>query len=342
MSEATRDLQKTIDLLVKQKKLQEAQKLMESHLEAFEDNSDFFLQLGKICFNLKEYDKAVWYLTRAIELTPENPEILRSIGDVYSAIKEWKQAIIAYTRVIEMGNFNPRVLFNLAKAFFESGKYYESKEILEQYLVDEPSVEGYLFLADIYRRIGNDIERWNALVRAEKLDSTNSLILIELGDYFFDLNDYKNAQKYYEKAVASDPTSIRGWFMLGKALKLQSKFQEAITAFLKVIEQDFDHAAAYYELGQLAASMANIDQAMEYYEKCLDKDPSFLEATIALASLYWVSKNYDQAFRYLEEGLKYSKDSSQIHQMLGDIYEELGQEELAKYHWNLAENPKGD
>ena len=103
-----------------------------------------------------------------------------------------------------------------------------------------------------------------------------------------------------------------------------------------VIELDPDNILGFFNLAKIYAALANIEEATRYYEECLSRDPAFSEAALALASLSWAAKDFDKAIVYLEDSLRYNKAEGRLYQMLGDIYEDKGDQEKALDYWEKA------
>ncbi|MHA1259485.1 MAG: hypothetical protein ACTSRO_07575 [Candidatus Heimdallarchaeaceae archaeon] len=61
---------------------------------------------------------------------------------------------------------------------------------------------------------------------------------------------------------------------------------------------------------------------------------------MSLASLYWASKEYEKALLVLQESLRYNEESDNIFQMIGDIYEDMGEIEKATANWEKARKLK--
>jgi len=53
--------------------------------------------------------------------------------------------------------------------YYEIGEYHEAVQALSNYLEYEEKIEIYSLLATIFKKMGNDIESWNNLMKAENL-----------------------------------------------------------------------------------------------------------------------------------------------------------------------------
>ena len=55
-------------------------------------------------------DKEVGFYKKALELQPNNVAALQSMGSVYASLKDWQNAIIFYQKVLELDGENREVL----------------------------------------------------------------------------------------------------------------------------------------------------------------------------------------------------------------------------------------
>jgi len=64
-------------IAAKNKNYQEIVDLLEPQAERYERNGDFMYQLGLACEMTKQYEKALSYYQKAINVSPEKEEIIR-------------------------------------------------------------------------------------------------------------------------------------------------------------------------------------------------------------------------------------------------------------------------
>ncbi len=322
--------------LINQHNYHKAIELLEKNLSYFENEEMFLNFLVRLHLYVGDTQSALNYLNRSLEIEQENLTTLDLSGDVFAKLKDWDQAILSWKKVSELDEKRYHVWKKIGNLYYEIGEYHEAVQAFNNFLEYEEDIELYSFLASIFKKMGNEIESWNNLMKAEKLDSDNEKILIQIGETYFDLDNHERAKDYYKKATEVNPDSIPAWFQLGKSLEATQDFIQAVESFSKVIELDPDNVLGFFNLAKIYAALANIEEATRYYEECLSRDPAFLEATLALASLSWASKNYDKAIAYLNDSLRYNENENRIFQMLGDIYEDNGEEEKALEFWEKA------
>jgi len=322
--------------LITQDKFHEAIKILENNLDSFANEVMFLNFLIRLYLFVDDSQSAFNYLMRALEIEQENLTTLELGGEVFHVLRDFKQAEIAWKKIVEIDVKRYKIWKKLGKLYYEIGEYHEAVQAFSNYLEYEENIEIYSLLSTIYKKMGNEIESWNNLMKAEKLDPENETVLLQIGETYLDLDNYDRAIDYFQKTTNNNPENISAWFQLGRSYEANNESVEAIEAFSNVIELDPDNVLAFFHLAKTYAALAKIEEASRYYEECLSRDPSFLEATLALASLSWVAKDNSKAIAYLEDSLRYNVDNYRLLQMLGDIYEDLGDDMKAAEYWAKA------
>ncbi|MCK4999557.1 MAG: tetratricopeptide repeat protein [Anaerohalosphaera sp.] len=100
------------------------------------------------CFyELKEYEKAFDYGTRARELDAMAAEPERILGDVYGVRQQHNEAIDAYRRALELEGNNPKVMISLASAYLNAERYQAAEELLKTAIgIDPKNLAAYQYL----------------------------------------------------------------------------------------------------------------------------------------------------------------------------------------------------
>jgi cytochrome c-type biogenesis protein CcmH/NrfG len=98
---------------------------------------------------------------------------------------------------------------------------------------------------------GLDQEKVAALMARVQADPNDTAALLELGDAFFQVQDFTTAATWLDKLVILEPNNVRGRLALGAAYFNLGKNVEAEAQWLAVLEVDKDNVEAHYDLGFL-------------------------------------------------------------------------------------------
>ncbi len=102
------------------------------------DNPDAHHTLGLVCFELGQYDQAVKFIGRSLELNPLNDVAYRSMGDALAAIKQYPLAIRAYEKAITLNPNNSNAFLNLGNLFHELDMFAHAEQAYMRILAFTP------------------------------------------------------------------------------------------------------------------------------------------------------------------------------------------------------------
>lgn len=97
-------------------------------------------------------------------------------------------------------------------------------------------------------------------------------LINELAGLYFDIKDYKNSIKFYEKCLSLNHNAIT-LSNLGLAYQLDLSFQKSADLFIESIELDPHYFPAYINLGNLLGSMGKHNDLLRCSLNGLDKWP---------------------------------------------------------------------
>ncbi|MDR1142681.1 MAG: tetratricopeptide repeat protein [Spirochaetaceae bacterium] len=185
-------------------------------LKMEETNPYAIIGLGHLHYDFKEYEEALFYWRKMLEINRENVDIrvLTSIGNCYRKLKTFENGITFFEQALQRDINNFYALFGLA---------------------------------DCYRGMNQQnrsLEYWNCILEQ---DPRNKVILTRAGDAYRHLNDYGNAGEYYRRAlnIEFDTYAVLGLALVAKA---QNKYSEAIESLRRLIQQDPRNYRLYIEL----------------------------------------------------------------------------------------------
>lgn len=116
----------------------------------------------------------------------------------------------------------------------------------------------------------------------------------------------QNAETYYKKAIALDPTSGAGHNNYGAFLCRTNRYQEADQQFMLAVQDvNYIHTAEAYEnAGLCAMKIPDFVKAQGYFQKAIAQDPHRTTSYLELAQITFNQKNYPQTQQYLNQYLQ--------------------------------------
>tara|TARA_Y100000992_G_scaffold288179_1_gene241658 strand:- start:730 stop:2712 length:1983 start_codon:yes stop_codon:yes gene_type:complete len=133
-----RDNIKDILNLVKLNKFKEAQIKCEGIYIRFSKNVKFLHLYGFIFFNLKNYDQAINFWTKAVTIDPKFVDGLNNLGNAFSKINRFDEAVKYLNRALKIKPDFFESYFTLSEIFYKQNKFQDSLLNLNQALKLKP------------------------------------------------------------------------------------------------------------------------------------------------------------------------------------------------------------
>jgi tetratricopeptide (TPR) repeat protein len=196
----------------------------------------------------ENYNAAYPYLQRGLELNSKRELVMRIefiLGQINQRDQDFEAASAYYKKVIKRSppyQMEFQAKMNLAQCYDEgSGESkYINKVLLK--MARETKNKDYLdqiyyALAKVAEKDGNDTLSVHYLVKSVSSSTTNkvqkSSSALELADKYFDKNNYKLAQAYYDTAVSSLPKDFPNYDFI----KAKTDVLSEIVVHIQVIER---------------------------------------------------------------------------------------------------------
>ena len=101
---------------------------------------------------------------------------------------------------------------------------------------------------------------------ALKINPSDEVTLLKIGNIYKLKNDNKNAISFYKKSIVVNPNYTDGWFNLGLVYANDKNNNKAKEAFHRVIALNPNYGYAYYALGIAYEQDGNIKEALNNYK----------------------------------------------------------------------------
>ena len=97
----------------------------------FAQSVEDHLSSGQKYYKRGQYDKALAYLEKAIELNPNNPETYVALGSTYRFLGEFEQAIVQYKKALEIDPYCVYAYRDLGYTYGLLGEEEKERQHLE-------------------------------------------------------------------------------------------------------------------------------------------------------------------------------------------------------------------
>jgi len=160
---------------------------------------------------------------------------------------------------------------NLACIYCETGDYRKSERLFQEIINgDSRLITAYYNLNLLYKFFGRSQDSINVLMLMKERFPENIYALIELGDMYFEDENYTEAEKFYNDGLNADA----------------------------------ENPVPIHRMAKVRERLQKYKDAQYYYERCIKKFPYFQYAYIDYSNLLIILNQKEKARDVLNKGLK--------------------------------------
>lgn len=225
--------------------------------------ADYYLVTGDQLSNQGEYEQAIPYYEKVIQLNPGYTSAYNGLGLAYNMLARYEKAIPVFEKAIALDPTFALAYNNLGFAYCFSGKYSESISYFE---------------------------------KAIELDPGLAMAYNNLGVAYIFLAKYEHAITYLDKTLKVDPYYSLAYNNLGLTFYYMGQYPQAISNYETCLKIDPNYSIAHSNLGLVYAALGNDNQALACYNRALELSPDDVETFANRAQTFLHLRQYDNAW----------------------------------------------
>ncbi|MBI4041828.1 MAG: tetratricopeptide repeat protein [Deltaproteobacteria bacterium] len=342
---------------ISKKYLKQALALDPNHLEAH-------LSLGSILAAERKFEEGRGHYEKVLSIDPTHQKAYLFLSTLYAEEKKYPKAILILKKLLQQNNEAFLAHYYLGRIYAEMGK---TKEALSQYQLalemnpgfqlaalalavhyetkneTEKAIQVYLNLIEA-TEVPPRILRKTVQLMLEKKEPQRALKLLEdlkyqdptdlnnrvrIGLIYYEMKDYRQAEKEFEELYREHPDSDRIVYYLSAVYEKRNKIKHAIGMLKKVSEDSTLYVEAQSHLIFLLREQGQFQVAIDLGKKMLQKYPKQHEFYDLLASIYEKQKNLGGAIGILREGVEKFPKEERLLYYLGALYDKTENVEQA-------------
>jgi tetratricopeptide (TPR) repeat protein len=245
-----------------------------------------------------------------------------------------------------------RATFDALEARLAGEGALQERDALKQEIVGlfkaiEADVAGLSALKDDVKTL---VDKWKAMAAGapsnapefagEKpvvhADHIGASTFIEKGWSLISLGDYDGAEAALHKALSLSPGDMQAQSLLGWAMMLNEKYDDALMSFQQVLMKEPANALARINVGYICLKKRIFGEAIEHLSRAirLNNDPkATLYAHFYLGLVYLERDMFEDAQTFFQKALRLGPNLIQAYYELGRAYWFNGQREEAVQTW---------
>jgi len=149
--------------------------------------------------------------------------------------------------------------------------------------------------------------------------NTDAWTAYRIGEAFYQINNMRGAEAFYQKAVNLAKYVLEFNNKLGATLVALNKLDEAEKVCDFILAQDPEFVSALTNKGFIMLRKGNAAEAKSYYDKALALSPDDKQAMLNMAGWYIYQKQFDKATEGLKQVLKKYPDDEHAKALLQQL-----------------------
>jgi len=273
-------------------------------------------------YNQGNYDKALEYFIRALNLAPGNNVCHSNIGNCYFQKQEYDKAISYFRRAVELNQSDMISFHQLGNCYLQKKDFHNALKVFNDILKIEPSAQTFNYIGSCHFSLGSYDKAVEFFRKAVELDpgmkayndnlqvtmkeskafgklspdKVNKVIeLNKLGLSHQNKREYEESISYFKKALKISPQNANLMFNIGTSYYRLKKFDQAVKYYQLAIKTDPGEASFHAALGNAWLETGNQDKAVLSYSKALEINPDVPIANKSLGYIYFSGKEYEKA-----------------------------------------------
>ena len=247
--------------------------MFEKAIESYKDAIDFdisnpilYNNVGICYIRLKEYDLALIYLKKAMNIDPNNLDISFNIIELLIEKEDFEQAeeyindideSMIYNKYYYLGELyfkqkyydkskssfakaylfkkSDNILLKFANCYIKQGLYDKASKCLE--IIENNSIDILIAKSDIYEQLNNIPMAIKAIEKANFYDRNNYILWLKLAKYYRQEYNLLKAEGAIYKAYTLAPNNEQVLFEQSLIKKSQGKFKEYQNILAKIVQK---------------------------------------------------------------------------------------------------------
>lgn len=330
------------------------------------------LLAGKIRFEMKRYDDALYYFFSALKDHYNDPQIVSStvpkiLRSLY-LLGNYKRVLSDVDNFSKLYHMSNNVLLIKGKALFQLKRYQEALDLFDSIIQNDPKEElALLFrsaLLNDAKHLDDEILQLSRIRVAESTTQSKSSKIGQLNPYYYELSLYKEGTNLYNNNTSQEFQD----FVEGLLIALD--FRKIVLEIVKFNEKAklFKDYKKFFMKGEIHQKIIFLKKLLRnvpdckiiwemlglYYREqilphlsliCAQKisliDPIDNSALNRQGGNHAFMGELTEAIQCFEQSIELSPDNMPI-KVLGDLYELIGNKEKANYYLDkyLKSNPE--
>jgi tetratricopeptide (TPR) repeat protein len=285
-----------------------------------EDLEDIYATIAFEYENLSDFDHALEYLKKALQISKQPEQVLPEIGMVFEMLNDMDQAIAFFNQQIDINPYSTAAWFNLGLAFFHEELYEKAIDAFEYVLaIDDKHMMALINIGQCYEAMEAYEEAIDTYHEALTINQQDANIFYRLGECFEKQNRYTEALTHYQKATQIDEFMAEPWAGIGVIFDEEGNTKKAVKYMQRAIELDQFNTEFLLIKADMHIKLEEFSKAIDCFKKAEELDPNDPDLWVEYANVYVLQHQFEKASQILKTGLIHQPENNRIRYRLAAL-----------------------
>lgn len=289
------------------------------------DSAEIYFQKGIEERSAKHFLQASKYLDKAVQFKSNYKEAYLENAYVNLEMRKTDNAIQNFSKVLDLDPSNPQATNELMELYYSYHQYAKAKQLAAK-------CNSCLNAGKIVAMCNYQEEDYGSAIKGLLSYLTKSPQDAEatytLARSYLELEQYKEAVPYYNKAVALDENRNAWAYELGLLYYTLDDYKNAVAYFNKAAEKGYPQKSDFTEnLGYAYVFSGETEKGEKMLTELVAKRPGDKQLLREIADAFYQKKVYDKTLDYCQKLMNLdAKDGKALYQA-GLCFQKMGQKE---------------
>ena len=298
---AERLAEEAFDLYEKGKMPQALEKLTQA-VEKGPETCDWFFNMGLTLDGMDQYEKAITFYEKALDLHPDDVEILNCLGVDYTRTSQYDLALATFEYIEQLDPLFEPAYCNRIITYTEMEHHEKAEQMfyLAQQIHSDCPLCFYNIGNSLFARGGYERAVW-CWERTAELDAAHPQIQFRLAQAYWVSGNAKLARQAFLKEIRKNPADLEVLLDFGIFLLESGEIGAAKEKFHRILEFEPDFSTARFYLGEVYRLRGDLASAACHYRAAMAGDGQLAGPRFRLAQILRQQGNRDQAIDLLTD-----------------------------------------
>ena len=196
------------------------------------DEAQSYTMLSRCNHLAGNTDKSEDYILKAVALSPDDATVNVTAGQIFMQKQDFEAALPYVKKAVELEPSNTKSIRNLAQIYYDTGQLEESIQTYEIAIDKETDREVkadlYFNLGILYNRVGNLEEAEYNFINALDENPDDIEAVMGMAQVFESAEKWRKAEKFYRELIAIDPDNPDHYRGMSRVLLQQGEPDESL------------------------------------------------------------------------------------------------------------------